>query len=443
MKVLIISHNPITSYHNMGKTLQNLFCKFSKEELCQLYCYPTLPDIEYCSSYFRITDRDVLKSYYSGFRVRSRQIEPEEIRPDNTLYENPEDRASYNVTQDYKRILRDIMWKCARWYNRELKQWLSVQNPDCIFVAPGDACFLYDIAGRISAELDIPIVSYICDDYFFVSRKSQLCSEVRSRLLKRKIAGFLPRVSHCIYICGEMQELYTRRFGIPGTLLMTGADHFEQQIHSCEALQVITYMGNVRCNRYHSLAKIGEVLDRINAEKQTDLQLHIYSDEKDLQINRVLERAKSVKRFGFLKGAEYKNTFLSSQLLLHTEAFDDSAKELVKNSVSTKIAESLASGIPVFAFGPESVASMGHLIRNDCAITATSEAELYGALMTALFDKKERIRVAENGLKTAHEFHDAEKNGKIIRSIIQKSCRKNKPAALETATNERLTENRV
>ena len=62
MKVLIISHNPITTYQSMGKTMLSLFSAFDRSELCQLYIYPTLPDIDVCDSYFRITDRDVLKS---------------------------------------------------------------------------------------------------------------------------------------------------------------------------------------------------------------------------------------------------------------------------------------------------------------------------------------------------------------------------------------------
>ena len=36
-KILIISHNPINQFDNMGKTIGNIFSGFSKEELCQLY----------------------------------------------------------------------------------------------------------------------------------------------------------------------------------------------------------------------------------------------------------------------------------------------------------------------------------------------------------------------------------------------------------------------
>ena len=45
--------------------MASLFSEFKKEELCQLYIYPTIPDIEYCNSYYRITDIGVLKNYFA------------------------------------------------------------------------------------------------------------------------------------------------------------------------------------------------------------------------------------------------------------------------------------------------------------------------------------------------------------------------------------------
>ena len=47
MKVLIISHNPISNQSNMGKTFLSLFSQFDKEELCQLYIYPVIPNEDF------------------------------------------------------------------------------------------------------------------------------------------------------------------------------------------------------------------------------------------------------------------------------------------------------------------------------------------------------------------------------------------------------------
>ena len=62
MKTLIISHTPISTENNMGKTLYSLFECFEEVDLCQLYVYPSMPNIKKCGSYFRMTDKEVLKS---------------------------------------------------------------------------------------------------------------------------------------------------------------------------------------------------------------------------------------------------------------------------------------------------------------------------------------------------------------------------------------------
>ena len=120
MKVLIISHNPFSTYQSMGKTFLSLFSKFDKEELCQLYIYPTIPDVDVCNSYYRITDKDVLKSYLHFGKVSSREIKSDEI--DITVhekFENKKDEKLYNREKNYFTMIgRDLMWKFSKSKNR-------------------------------------------------------------------------------------------------------------------------------------------------------------------------------------------------------------------------------------------------------------------------------------------------------------------------------------
>ena len=121
MKLLIISHNPITTFDAMGKTFCSLFSVFKQEEISQLYIYPTLPDIDRCHSYFRITDKDVLKSYFK-FKVHGRQITSREIdKNKHTLFENQKDEAIYRDRKNKRPIrmlLRGMMGKYAHWSNK-------------------------------------------------------------------------------------------------------------------------------------------------------------------------------------------------------------------------------------------------------------------------------------------------------------------------------------
>ncbi len=75
MKVLLLSHNPVTTYNNMGKTFLSLFSAFRPEELCQLYLYPAVPDTACCGSYYRFTDREA-PAFHLGPACRRRGDQP-------------------------------------------------------------------------------------------------------------------------------------------------------------------------------------------------------------------------------------------------------------------------------------------------------------------------------------------------------------------------------
>lgn len=403
----------------MGKTFLSLLSSLGKEELCQFYVYPSLPDTDKCSSYYRITDKNVLKSL-GVFSARGECILPQNGQ--NSLYEKADDESLYRNPKNKRplRILaRDLMWKLSRWDTRALNEWIREQKPTHLFVAPGTAKFIYDIALKISKRYSLPIVTYICDDYYFVKPHATALGRFQQKLLHEKIRELLSRTSRIVTICPELEEAYQSKFGVPATTIMTGTNYsIADRVSVNEHPSVLTYMGNIRCGRFRSLAEIGKALDELNFANGTNYRLEIYSSEKNVTILSNFDGIRSIHFKGFVGGEEFERIFHSSELLLHTEAFDEDSIDLVKHSVSTKIADSLASGIPLFAYGPESVSSMKHLIRNNCAVVSTSREMLKQDLLRCFKDCELRKDVALNGLKCAHKYHDSDVNSKLLREII-------------------------
>lgn len=429
MKVLLISHNPISSQNNMGKTFLSLFSQFQKEELCQLYIYPTLPNLDRCAAYYRITDKEVLASFLRGKRPGG-ELDKSLIGSEQGMYENPQDQSFYKNRKNksaLRRLLRDAMWSMSGWYGPELEDWLERQKPECIFVAPGPGKFLYNFALEIGKKRNIPIVTYLCDEYYFVRTPRQLLDRLRLRSLQRKIRRLMDASSHLVVISGQLQRAYAKTFGVPTDILMTGTSYeFAPDVRETAPPEHISYFGNIRCNRYISLAQIGRTLDRINGERGTDYRLKIYTAEKDPEILNTFSGIESVEICGFLTGEAFDKTFQSSQLLLHVEAFDEASMDFVKHSISTKIADSLASGIPLLAYGPESVASMEHLLDNGCALTATAEDRLEEMLLSAFTDADARQQAARRALEVARQYHDSEATGrKLYRILTQVAGREN------------------
>lgn len=422
MKVLIISHNPLSDQSNMGKTLCSLFSGFPAEELCQLYIYPTVPNARYCGSYFRITDKDALRATFSrkrpGGEIRC-------IKAGQGMYESAADARFYRNRKNQttmRCLLRDAMWRRSGWYSEELRRWLAAQKPEVLFVAPGGAKFLYDFALKIGAVLRIPIITYLCDEYYFVKEPKGLLDKLRLRLLRRKMEELLAQTTHLVAISPELAAPYEKMFSLPATVVMTGAAiPVAEAPKATDHPMQISYFGNIRCDRYRSLAEIGRELDSINEELGTPYQLKIYTAEQDAKILSALNKYRSVELCGFLSGDAFTKALKNAQLLLHVEAFAPESAEQVKHSVSTKIADSLASGIPLLAYGPGKIASMQHLCRNGCALMATSKEELRSMLLAAFTDGYARESAVENALKTARRFHSSHTASVVLRDIFEVS----------------------
>ncbi len=159
----------------------------------------------------------------------------------------------------------------------------------------------------------------------------------------------------------------------------------------------------------------------MNSRTGKDYKLKIFTAEKDSEILSVFDGIRSIELCGFVSGEDFEREFSAAQLLLHVEAFDDASIDRVKHSVSTKIADSLASGIPLLAYGPESISSMKHLIRHDCALVATSKEELPAMLEAAFTDSERKQICAENALETAREYHDSKNSSEKLKSMIQET----------------------
>jgi len=425
IKILVISHNPFSTYQSMGKTFMSLFSDFKKEELCQLYIYPSFPNVDMVNSCYRITDRDAIKSILplksvgSEVTVHEYKGEMIENKADGKFYA----KSSNNVP--LKRLLRDGIWRLSHWYSKKLKVWLEKESPDVIFLAPGYAKFIYNIALKISKKRNIPIVTYICDDYYFLDKPKNFLGLYQHKLLQKKTLQTMNATSVMISISEEIQKKYADAFNLKTALIMTGSDlKISDNVVIKEKLCGFSYFGNVGINREIPLADIGRVLDEINNENNTDYSLNIYTKMQNEAINAAFSGIKSIKMCGFLVGDEFIKEFSNSDCLVHVEAFDNDSIDLVKGSISTKIADSLASGIPLLAYAPEVIASIEHLKRNNCAFIANDYNSLKLAVCEIINNKEKRESIAKTALKVAEEYHNSVENSKRLRNIFEEICEK-------------------
>lgn len=415
MKILLISHCQLSVEYSIGKTLASLFSSFNKSELCQLYVHAGLPDIDICESYYRLTDKDVLKGLFA-FGAKG-----QEVSATGTLFkdESKKSEKPHSVGK-FKELLRDALWKASRWFSRSLKTWLNKEKPTCIFVAVGSGKFLYDIALKISKKYNIPIITYVCDDFYFNKSDKSLIGKLWSIKLRKKSDELFTSSKVLVSICREMSELYEKTFNTPAYTVMTGSNiNKNKDFDEKTQIKNIRYFGKLSLNRYKSILDIGKVLDELNLSCDREFSLDVFCGNITEEQRKAFCGIKSVKFNDFVRGEDFDREFFASDALLHVEAFDEKIQERVKYSVSTKIADYIASGIPIFAYGPDGIASIEHLKRNDCAIIATQSKDLKGKLTELFFDSQTVKKTLVNASAAFEKYH----NGKNVSGELYKICK--------------------
>lgn len=413
MKILLISHNPISDYTNMGKTFASLFSEFSRDELYQLYICGSLPNLDMCKSYFRMTDREALKSIFN-LKKFGQVVEPVE-KGEDTKFNRPKLRF-----EGIAMWARDIVWTIGKWKNKNLNDWIESIKPDFLFVAPGDASIMYKMAIYISKHYNIPIIPYICDNFYKIYQtKKSLIQRLHYRRIDKHIKKLMKNSASVITICDELSNYYKKEFKVNTKTICTGSN-----IPISNDIQLIdngelNYFGNFGLGRYKSLVKIGRSLEKINENNNTSYTLNLYGVITDEKMRESFNKVKTIKYCGFVNSDQMYKIMKKTRLLFFVEDFDKDSITRVKYSVSTKIADTLASGIPLFAYGPKCVASISHLIENDCAVCCTSDVNLEQLLEKALNENDLLKTKSLNGLETANRFHNQRNSSIALKNFFK------------------------
>ena len=83
-RTLIISANSLSTQSNNGKMVASFFKEYPPESLAQLYTWPEYPDCSLCDNYYRITDKEMMHSWFGkipGQRVECRSVQKDAQMP--------------------------------------------------------------------------------------------------------------------------------------------------------------------------------------------------------------------------------------------------------------------------------------------------------------------------------------------------------------------------
>lgn len=152
------------------------------------------------------------------------------------------------------------------------------------------------------------------------------------------------------------------------------------------------------------------------------MHLDVYSAENRPEVLRELTEENGIVFHGAVDSKAVKRIIAESRLAVHVESFEAEHRRNVMYSVSTKIADLLASGRCIFAYGPGEVASMEYLETNRAACMVNDPNQLEAKLESILNDREKRRRIVESAGRLSEKNHNAKMVREKIIEIISRSC---------------------
>lgn len=428
-RVLIISYNALSSEGSNGRTIKNLFCEWPADNLAQFYMANELPDNSCCNHYYRVTDEMVLKATLLRYNVKNGVVENKKDNI-NASFKKPSSRFNgilHEVGKRYKKlsiskIIRNRIWKSERWRSEAFDQWLNEFNPEVIFTISGKLSQLHYIAERISAQRNIPLVSFHCEDYCFKNKHPHsLLYKKYIRDLKKSIDALFNQTAHAIYLNPAVKALYERYYKVPGTVIYTSTDvvrTFKKE--SKNRIPVISYMGNTTNGRLNSLLEFSKSVETVGAT------LNIYCNP--LKRKEILPFYKYTNTHfcGFIPYEKCLNVLRESDFILHTESFMDADIKDVSIAFSTKIADSLASGTCLITYAPKNIASTDYLLKTGASFVVSDRDTLNEQLSLILKNAALQNEIIEKANETVEANHRSKVNAQKIYHIIENVCDKEK-----------------
>lgn len=412
IRVLVILRGAWRNDNNIGNTMTDIFAEHENFEIYSLCMRDQTPQNDLALQNFAVSEQQLIRNLLH--KARNGRI-TEGICNDNAEDDEQEQREKkiYDSAKKIHSFLleyaREAIWSLGGWKNEKLRRYIREVSPDVIFM-PVFRCFYpFKILNYIQKYTKAPVVLFHADDNYTLRHFSlnPLFWLYRFRL-RHYVRGAV-RNSAVNYVISDLQKRdYEKAFGVPCKILTKSADFSEPPQLKTEynsPLQIV-FTGNIGTNRWKSLAVIADTLKMINADG-VKAQLRIYTATPLTEkMKKVLEIPDTSFFMGTVSASEIPQIQSEADMLVHVEALDLKNRLLVRQSFSTKLVDYFKAARPILAVGPYDVASMAHLMENDCALTAQNADELAEKLNSVLRDRHILDELAEKAYVCGKQHHD-------------------------------------
>ena len=226
-----------------------------------------------------------------------------------------------------------------------------------------------------------------------------------------------------LFVISDIQKRdYEKIFSMECKVITKGADFSKREekpvLHN-NPLKIL-YAGNLALGRAETISNITKALEKINRDgKKAELRIYSATPLTDEQKKTMADSSNSFF-MGSVSALEVQKLQSEADILVHAESFKEEYFNLIHYSFSTKLVDCFHSAKCIFAVGPEKAASIDCLIKNDAAVVAKSNDEIYEKLNLLINDKELIDAYAEKSWQYGKKSFDI----KDIQELLLESMEK-------------------
>lgn len=424
-RTLIVGTVPYNT-KSTSRAFEAYFHYWEKENLAQIFSNTKKPCRGHCHSLFQITDYRILQRWL-GKQIETGIIYKYEDLPgewtDSGLELDSEAIArAYKFGRKHSpltHLLRGMLWRRKFWCTSKLNNWLDEFKPESVFLAFSDDYFIPQIALYVAKRYDIPIISCIGDDYYFNTKKSVnplywLYKLTYKRLINRVFSW----PGSAIYISDKIRDKYNEEFALDGeTVYLSSAI---QRKPFCEINienPVITYFGNIRMGRNRSLNDIGFALGKINSA----YVLEVYSNEQDECYYRLFDDNPNIKYMGSVPYSVVQKRMPESDITVIVEGFEKDNINLSRYSLSTKVADALASGACILTYGSLESGIIDYMQSTRASVVCARREDLVSCIKRLISDPILQRNYYDQAEVMTEKHHNRKSSCMLSEKIIERA----------------------
>ncbi|MBB2496854.1 glycosyltransferase family protein [Aquipseudomonas ullengensis] len=230
--------------------------------------------------------------------------------------------------------------------------------PDVIYYRPIDSVLLHETACALKEKLNVPVVSHLMDDWVLRHKNDGIG---KFRQWEERMLDIVGMSSKLLAISQKMADAYGVRYGGEWQVLANGIDlnTFPLPEKTSRAKKNIRYMGGAAENmNYHAIVQFARAIE--NDKRLASLfTLEIYTMPWYMKnLGEALDGFETCRIFELVDEDRYAETLKTADALLIAYNFDSATEQYVSLSMANKMPECLASGVPVIAYGPSTIATI-------------------------------------------------------------------------------------